>query len=214
MTESTFNSDSFHDYVVAHGAGIPTPEGYEMGRRLIAEGDDYATAGHEVVARGLVQDEGEDDEPQTGTMAGLPSGLRKQLEQLIERDNLTPDQAELSALHGGTAPSEMTDDLLIQTFFERDLQERHPGVAEWLEQIDLQPEYKWQGFETTAEPAQAMAPGMYENDQAPAGWYAVSDDNGIVAYAPTEEMAFALRNSINALTGRDAHRIPFLREAP
>lgn len=51
-----FNQDVFHDYVVAHGFGAPTDEGYELGRSLMVLGDDYATAAAEVCARGLTTD--------------------------------------------------------------------------------------------------------------------------------------------------------------
>ncbi|WP_018234155.1 hypothetical protein [Thioalkalivibrio thiocyanodenitrificans] len=45
--------DTFHDYVVAHGFGAPSEEGYDLGKRLCAQGDDYATSAAEVVFRGL-----------------------------------------------------------------------------------------------------------------------------------------------------------------
>lgn len=51
-----FDSDYFHDCVVAHGFGAPTSAGLALGRALIAGGDDYATAAFEVVARGKVED--------------------------------------------------------------------------------------------------------------------------------------------------------------
>lgn len=48
-----FDRDMFHDYVIAHGFGPPTEEGYALGFSLIAGGDDISTAATEVVARGL-----------------------------------------------------------------------------------------------------------------------------------------------------------------
>lgn len=51
-----FDRDTFHDYVVAHGFGAPTEEGYRIGLALMQEGDDYATAAYEVVARQLTTD--------------------------------------------------------------------------------------------------------------------------------------------------------------
>lgn len=46
--------DEFHDYVVSHGNGPPSEEGYSLGRALIESGNDFATAAHEVVYRNLV----------------------------------------------------------------------------------------------------------------------------------------------------------------
>lgn len=37
------------------------------------------------------------------------------------------------------------------------------------------------------------APGMWENDEGPEGWWAVSNEEGIVAYFPTESEAFWYR---------------------
>lgn len=51
--------DEFHDFVVVHGFGPPTEEGYRLGADLILTGDDYATAAGEVVARGLTIDRDE-----------------------------------------------------------------------------------------------------------------------------------------------------------
>ena len=56
MNTSPFDRDCFHDYVVAHGLGAPTEAGYALGQGLIADGDDYATAAFEVVAREAVED--------------------------------------------------------------------------------------------------------------------------------------------------------------
>ena len=59
-----YDDIAFHDYVVAHGLGPPSPDGERVGRMLIEDyGDDYATAAFEVVARGLtVESEVDDDE--------------------------------------------------------------------------------------------------------------------------------------------------------
>jgi hypothetical protein len=48
--------DQLHDFVVVHGFGAPTAAGYELGKQLIAEGDDYAIAAAELVARGMIDD--------------------------------------------------------------------------------------------------------------------------------------------------------------
>ena len=53
METNTFDRDTFHDFVVAHGVGEPTPDAYAVGKHLYQHGDDYATAAFEVVARGL-----------------------------------------------------------------------------------------------------------------------------------------------------------------
>jgi len=43
-------------------------------------------------------------------------------------------------------------------------------------------------------------PGMWENKDGPDGWYAVSNDDGIVAYFNNERDAFAFRlNKINQI---------------
>ena len=53
-----FDRDKFHDYVLAHGCGAPTEEGYALGKKLMLEGgDDYATAAFEVVFRSLTEQE-------------------------------------------------------------------------------------------------------------------------------------------------------------
>jgi hypothetical protein len=48
--------DQLHDFVVVHGVGAPTAAGYALGKQLIAEGDDYAIAAAEIVARGITDD--------------------------------------------------------------------------------------------------------------------------------------------------------------
>jgi hypothetical protein len=50
-----FDAVQFADFVASHGFGDPTPEGYNLGLQLYAAGDDYATIGAEVTARGLVK---------------------------------------------------------------------------------------------------------------------------------------------------------------
>ncbi|ADC73139.1 conserved hypothetical protein (plasmid) [Thioalkalivibrio sp. K90mix] len=62
--DQVFSQNTLHDHIAAHGMGDPTPEGCALGRRLIETGDDYATAAHEVVARGLThppEEDGDDD---------------------------------------------------------------------------------------------------------------------------------------------------------
>lgn len=56
MAEHEFEETQFRDFVAAHGAGNPTPEGVEYGERLMREGDDVATAAFEVVALGMTDD--------------------------------------------------------------------------------------------------------------------------------------------------------------
>lgn len=47
---------------------------------------------------------------------------------------------------------------------------------------------------------QVDAPGMWENDTGPKDWYAVSNNDGIVAYFSTETDACRFRlNEINRL---------------
>lgn len=50
VAKQDFDVDMFHDYVVAHGFGAPTEEGVEKGKKLMCEGDDYATVAFEIVA--------------------------------------------------------------------------------------------------------------------------------------------------------------------
>lgn len=52
----TFDRDEFHDYVVTHGYGAPTEEGYKVGLELFNTGDDYSAAAFEIVSRGLTVD--------------------------------------------------------------------------------------------------------------------------------------------------------------
>lgn len=40
---------------------------------------------------------------------------------------------------------------------------------------------------------QVHGPGMWENEEGPAGWFAVSNDEGIVAYFGNEDDAFHWR---------------------
>jgi hypothetical protein len=48
--------DQLHDFVVVHGFGAPTAAGCALGKQLLAEGDDYAIAAAEIVARGMTDD--------------------------------------------------------------------------------------------------------------------------------------------------------------
>jgi hypothetical protein len=52
--------DQLHDFVVVHGFGRPTAAGYTLGKHLMDEGDDYATAAAEIVARGMTDDAEQD----------------------------------------------------------------------------------------------------------------------------------------------------------
>jgi len=69
--------DTLHDFVVVHGFGPPTAEGYELGAKLIAAGDDYATAAMEIVSRGWTT-QGEEDRrnPPRGQCVVRPSSHR------------------------------------------------------------------------------------------------------------------------------------------
>lgn len=50
-----FDRDTFSDFVSAHGFGLPMPEAFALAETLMRDGDDYATAAAEVVARDLVE---------------------------------------------------------------------------------------------------------------------------------------------------------------
>lgn len=51
--------DEMHDFITAHGFGAPTRWGYLLAAELMAQGDHYSTAAHEVVYRGLTDGKGE-----------------------------------------------------------------------------------------------------------------------------------------------------------
>ena len=51
-----FDKDQLIDFVASHGFGEPTSEGITLGKELMEEGDDYATAAHEIVCRELTTD--------------------------------------------------------------------------------------------------------------------------------------------------------------
>jgi hypothetical protein len=48
--------DQLHDFVVVYGFGALTAAGCALGKQLLAEGDDYAVAAAEIVARGMTDD--------------------------------------------------------------------------------------------------------------------------------------------------------------
>jgi hypothetical protein len=48
-------------------------------------------------------------------------------------------------------------------------------------------------LEEQLESVAVMAPGQWENDAGPKGWFAVADESGIVAYFGTERAAFFFR---------------------
>lgn len=56
-----YDADTLHDYVIAHGSGTPTPAAYTLAAALWSQGDDYATIAHEIVFRGLTNDDRDDD---------------------------------------------------------------------------------------------------------------------------------------------------------
>ena len=43
------------------------------------------------------------------------------------------------------------------------------------------------------EEVQVMDPGMWENSEGPVGWYAVTNENGIIAYFGREADAYRFR---------------------
>jgi hypothetical protein len=49
-----FSRDELHDFVVAHGSGEPTEEGYAAALDMLTRGDPCATVAFEIVFRGLV----------------------------------------------------------------------------------------------------------------------------------------------------------------
>ena len=57
MTQQPFDEDLAHDYILAHGFGPPSDKGMALARELYGEGQDYATIGHEVVARRLTKED-------------------------------------------------------------------------------------------------------------------------------------------------------------
>jgi hypothetical protein len=60
----------FHDYVVEHGYGPPTVEGYVIGERLITSGlGDYAVASAAVAFEGYTEPPGEELPPIAGIVA-------------------------------------------------------------------------------------------------------------------------------------------------
>jgi hypothetical protein len=56
VERAPFSRETFEDYVLSHGFGEPTRHGLVLGQQLYDAGDDYATIGHEIVARGLTAD--------------------------------------------------------------------------------------------------------------------------------------------------------------
>ena len=52
---------------------------------------------------------------------------------------------------------------------------------------------KTDNLDAALERWQVLDPGMWENGQGPEGWWAVSDDTGIVAYFGNETDAFRYR---------------------
>ena len=48
---------------------------------------------------------------------------------------------------------------------------------------------------TNSESVLVHSPGTWENDTGPADWYAISDDQGIKAYAATDEIAAQIQRA-------------------
>lgn len=58
-------------------------------------------------------------------------------------------------------------------------------------------------LDTMLEEVGVMPPGQWENDDGPKGWFAVVDNDGIIAYFMREEDAFFFRLAlINATLNR------------
>ncbi len=58
-------------------------------------------------------------------------------------------------------------------------------------------------LEELLEEWSVIPPGMWENVFGPEGWYAVSNNDGIIAYFGKEEDAFAFRlDKINTILNR------------
>ena len=58
MNRETMDLDTIHDYVIAHGFGAPTDEGYQLAELLWSGDDrgDYATIAFEIVSAELTED--------------------------------------------------------------------------------------------------------------------------------------------------------------
>ena len=57
MTQQPFDEELAYDYIQSHGFGPPSDKGMALARELYEAGDDYATIGHEVVARQLTKED-------------------------------------------------------------------------------------------------------------------------------------------------------------
>lgn len=61
VRREAFDWERCEDYIASHGFGSALLTAQDVARELYEQGDDYATIGHEIVARGLTFDQ-EDDE--------------------------------------------------------------------------------------------------------------------------------------------------------
>lgn len=59
--------------------------------------------------------------------------------------------------------------------------------------MNERPEYPHYDLDDWLDAVSVHPPGMWENDQGPPGWFAVSDDGGIVAYFGNETDACRFR---------------------
>ncbi|RCW64045.1 hypothetical protein DET61_11686 [Marinobacter nauticus] len=53
VRREAFDWEKCEDYIASHGFGPADAQAQSVARELWEEGDDYATIGHEIVARGL-----------------------------------------------------------------------------------------------------------------------------------------------------------------
>ena len=105
---SGFVAVTFADFVVTHGFGDPLPEAYDIGRQLMEDGDDIATAAAEVVARGLTTRP--EDGPGTYTVLVAQSDGRGELHVSTHEGSL--DEASDAGLAEASRAWERPVDLL------------------------------------------------------------------------------------------------------
>lgn len=70
--QNKWDRDTFHDFVVTHGFGPPSEEGYLAGFRLFEQCGDYALVAAEIACRGLTTV----DEPRPAVICSLESNTQ------------------------------------------------------------------------------------------------------------------------------------------
>ncbi|MCP4116144.1 MAG: hypothetical protein GY737_12205 [Desulfobacteraceae bacterium] len=65
VRREAFDWEKCEDYIASHGFGPALLKAQEVARELWELGDDYATIGHEIVARGLTFNQEEDERIET-----------------------------------------------------------------------------------------------------------------------------------------------------